>query len=173
MTIPTVWITGTVGAGKTTLAEAISNMIEAAGIRHGLISTDWLGQLVPFLPDDPFAGKFTARNLAAIWPNYIEQGVRHMVVEGVIETPVMKEAFVEALPGADVTVVRVRSPQTLINERITERETGFYKERLLARSAELTPILEAAALEDFTVDNDGRDIDIVASAVLDHLGWDI
>jgi dephospho-CoA kinase len=166
-----VWITGTVGSGKTVLAEAISNAIEERGVKHALISIDWLAQSLPAAEDDPFGDRLAAQNLSAIWPNFVATGIRYAVIEGVIETPELHRLFRSSLPGADITVVRVAAPQPVVEQRINEREIGDYLERLLARSAELTPILETAAVEDFTVSNDGRPIQEVAAEVLGRLGW--
>ena len=40
-------LTGTIAAGKTTLAEAISEELHARETRHALIDLDWLGQVYP------------------------------------------------------------------------------------------------------------------------------
>ncbi|MGI8775366.1 MAG: adenylyl-sulfate kinase [Actinomycetota bacterium] len=48
-------LTGTIGAGKTTLAEAMSEVLHERATRHALIDLDWLGQVSP-LPEgrDPY-----------------------------------------------------------------------------------------------------------------------
>jgi deoxyadenosine/deoxycytidine kinase len=45
--IPGVAITGTIGAGKTAVAEAISNLLTSKELQHALIDLDWLGQVYP------------------------------------------------------------------------------------------------------------------------------
>jgi len=45
--ISAVALTGTIGAGKTTVAEAISEELHERNIRHALLDLDWLGQVYP------------------------------------------------------------------------------------------------------------------------------
>lgn len=45
--IPTLIVSGTIGAGKTALADEIAVVLNEQRIPHGLIDVDWLCQLYP------------------------------------------------------------------------------------------------------------------------------
>lgn len=78
--VPTLVLTGTIGAGKTTIAEAISELLPERGIRHALIDLDWLGQVYPPLDaDDPFDLSLALRNLAVTSPIFVTAGVESAV----------------------------------------------------------------------------------------------
>ena len=171
MTIPTVWFTGTVGAGKSSVADAVSGELEQMGMMHALIPLDHLSQLLPFPREDPFGDRLAARNLASIWPHYVEAGARVAVIEGVIETRSLRDLFRAAIPDADLTIVLVTAPRALVERRLEVRDIGIYRDRLVARSRELEPILESAGLEAFRVHNDDRPIEAVGREVLQRLRW--
>lgn len=45
--VPTLLLTGTVGSGKTAIADEISVLLEEAGVRHAVIDVDRVCQLYP------------------------------------------------------------------------------------------------------------------------------
>ena len=73
--IPGLLVTGTIAAGKTSVAEAVSEQLHRFGLRHALIDFDWLGQLYP-PPDlsDPYNDALAIKNLAAVWANFQAAG---------------------------------------------------------------------------------------------------
>jgi hypothetical protein len=77
-----------------------------------------------------------------------------------------------ALPGAEITVIRVHAPPEVCAERLRHREISpSLRERHIRRSPVLARALEELAVEDFSVVNDARPIREVALEVLDKLGW--
>ena len=75
-----------------------------------------------------------------------------------------------AVPGARITVVRLRARLELLHARIRTREAGdpgWY----LDAATYLVDRLEAAAVEDHTVDNEDRPPAEVAAEVLQVTGW--
>lgn len=169
--VPTLIVSGTVGAGKTALADEIAVLLNEHRIPHGLIDTDWLCQLYPAPPDDRFRLNLMFENLTAIWPNYRKIGVSYLVLAGVIEDPAEIENYQRAIPEAEIQVVRiVASPET-IKERLKKREVGSFYGRALDRSQELTEALDAAHIDSISIENDGRSIREVALEVMKRLGW--
>lgn len=83
--VPTVLVTGTVGSGKTTVADEIAVLLHEQGIQHALIDLDWLCQLYPAPAEDPYREDLMSRNLSAIWSNYRTEGVDYLVLARVIE----------------------------------------------------------------------------------------
>src|ERR687893_577173 len=85
--VPVVVVTGTIGVGKTAIAMTMSEILHDRGIRHALIEVDSLGEVYPApYPEDPYSTRFAMKNLAAIWPHYLEVGITRAIVTMTIET---------------------------------------------------------------------------------------
>lgn len=169
--LPTVLVTGTVGSGKTSVADEIAVLLHEQSLSHALLDLDWLCQAYPAPEHDPYRDELMLKNLTAIWPNYRAEGIRYLVLARVIEDRDHLDRYREAIPEADIQVVRVVAPPKLIQKRLRNREIGSFYDHLWRRSAELSSILEASVVEDFTVSNDERPVREVATEVLSGLGW--
>ena len=170
--IPGLLLTGTIGAGKTTLAEAISERLHEEGIPHALLDLDWLGQVYP-PPDetDPFNDSLALRNLAAIWPNFVESGIRHAILAATVLDRRQLEGVERAMPACRLTVVRVVAPPETIADRLRARDRGRLLEDFLRRTDSVAEEIERAALEDFSVTNEGRPPPELAEEILGRLEW--
>lgn len=83
---PVAIITGTIGAGKSTVAALASEILHDRGIRHGLIEVDWLEGVYPAPdPSDPYSTAFAMKNLRAIWGNFLEAGITRAIVTMTLE----------------------------------------------------------------------------------------
>jgi adenylylsulfate kinase len=98
-------LTGTVGSGKTSVADAIGDLLSHAGIANAAIDVDWLRHSWPCPPEDPFNGKLALRHLSAVARNYLQAGVARLVLAGVIES---RAARVEDVV-VDATTTSIRS----------------------------------------------------------------
>lgn len=67
-------ITGTVGAGKTTIAAAAGSILAGARTPHAIIDLDALSQSWPNPPDDPFNLAMELQNLESVARNYLSAG---------------------------------------------------------------------------------------------------
>src|SRR5688572_15757466 len=83
--IPVVVVTGTVGAGKTATVDALSTLLGAIPLRHAAIDMDHLRWVYPNPDGDRFGVRLGYRNLAAIWPNLRDVGIRCAVLADVVE----------------------------------------------------------------------------------------
>jgi len=169
--VPGVAITGTIGAGKTAAAEALSELLYSRGMHHALIDLDWLGQVYP-PPDpmDPHALDLAFNNLALIAPGFLKVGVRYFVVAATLTSAAELSRLRAALPKVDLSVCRVVAPVDLIAERLRRRELGSLRHDFLTRTETLGLQIEAAKLEDFVLVNDGH-IRETALELLEKLGW--
>ena len=171
-TIPGVLITGTIGAGKSTIASVVSEVLHERGDRHALLEADWLGELYP-APDtaDRFNFGLVLRNLALIWPNFVEAGARKLILTATLESRDGLEGMRGALPGVDLKVVRLIAAPHVIEERLRARERGHLLDRFLERTALLEAQFARLGLEDLTVENGGRPAWEVAEEIVDLLRW--
>lgn len=170
-TVPTLLVSGTVGAGKTALADEVAVLLNEQQIPHALIDVDWLCQLYPAPPEDRFRQDLMFKNLSAIWPNYRDVGVNYAVLAGVIEDSADLERYQRAIPEADIKVVRVTAAPHVIQQRLMKREVGSFYGRAWQRSQELTEALDRVDIQSLSVENDERPIREVAMEVMGKLGW--
>ena len=168
--VPLLVISGSMGAGKTTVMSEASDLLEEADVAHAAIDLDWLSVLYP--EQERFNHGIMFANLAGVWANYADAGAERLLVARVVEERSELEQYRRAVPGADIVVCRLTAPVQTMQERLLPREPGMIQEHALARAEELDGILERSKAEDFTVDNGpGRSITQVAREVLAHAGW--
>ena len=161
-------ISGSMGSGKTTVLGESSDLLGAAEILHAAIDLDTLalGHLPAAASDD-----LLIRNLAAVWNNYAAAGITRLLLSEVLDTAAKRERLRQTIPGAEIVVCRLRATFITMQQRIRLREPGMLQEQFVARIAELEASLDAGRVEDFSVQNDGRSVTVVAREVLVRAGW--
>ncbi|MFT3851970.1 MAG: hypothetical protein QM733_04425 [Ilumatobacteraceae bacterium] len=160
----------TVGAGKTTVAAEINDLLAERQIRNAAIDLDALAWQWP--PDSRWNEALTFENLAALWPNYRRRGVTHLVLARVLEDRAELDSYRAALAVDDTTVCRLLAPEGTRSSRLIGRmPAGPSLDWHLARTLELDAALDDARVEDFTVANDDRAPRTVALDVVTRAGW--
>lgn len=168
--VPLLIISGSMGAGKTTVLSEVSDLLKLKDIAHAAIDLDCLTIMHP--KQSHYGQGLMFLNLAAIWPIYAAAGAKRLVVARVVEDRSDLRSYVEAVPQAEPVICRLEASLDTMHERLRVREPGMFQATGLARSAELLGILRRAKAEDFVVDNDsGRFITDVAREVLSCAGW--
>jgi hypothetical protein len=163
-------LTGTVGVGKTTIALEINDTLTEMKIPNAAIDLDGLTAQWP--SSSQWNAELMFENLTLLWPNYQRHGVTHLVLAHVLEDHAELDSYRIAVPGADITVVRLVSPESTRIERLVGRmPPGPSRDWHLHRTAELEDVLERAAYEDFIVDNGHRPVREVALEILRRAGW--
>jgi adenylylsulfate kinase len=157
-------INGTVGSGKTSVADALGDLLAEAGVPHAFVDVDWLRRSWPCPPDDPYNTGMALRNLAVVARNYLDAGVQCLVLAGVLESRAERDAYQASL-GVGLTVCRLRVDLETVRSRLVSRQHDGLA-WFLQRAAELDRVLDAAAVDDFVIEaSDGSPRD-VAAAVL-------
>ncbi len=171
-------LNGTMGAGKTTVAAAIHDLLGERGARTGYIDGDFLCQAQPAPASDVFNQSLMFDNFAAIAGNFRSRGYGLMVVARVVEDPGERPRWEQTFSSADagaaeVTIVRIVAPEHVRLARIAKREPeGHWRDWSSARSIELDAILEELDLDDAVVENAGdRDRLDVGTDILETVGW--
>ncbi|MFC4079340.1 AAA family ATPase [Amycolatopsis samaneae] len=165
-------LTGPVGIGKSTVAEAVGELLAAAAVPHAVIDLDELHRRWPAPADDPFDLAMELRNLGALAGNYLGAGARRLVLAGVVESRADRRRYAEVL-GTELTVCLLTADAAAIDRRLARRHGAEDTDGLrwhLARARELDGIFRRAGVEDFAVAADGPVTD-VAKAVLAAAGW--
>jgi hypothetical protein len=168
--VPVLVITGPVGVGKSTVANEAAWLLRQADVPHALVDLDRIEQCWPVPPDDPWNERVSHRNLACMWANFRQAGADRLIFARVLETRSLLRRVTEAVPGAQITVVRLRAPLAVLHERIRSREAGD-PDWFLAAATHTAEVFEQARVEDHLVDNDNRPATMVAAEVLYRVGW--
>ena len=170
--VPVLLLSGSMGAGKTTVMGEVSDLLIEANISHACVDFDGLSLIHPRAPDDPHGSALAFRNLKSIWANYRATGTKRLVIASVVESRAELARYEDAVPGAEIMLCRLLAPIATMHDRLRSRDPGIYLPRFLARSTHLDGILSAARIEDFTADNGpGRHVTDVAQDVLRRAGW--
>jgi energy-coupling factor transporter ATP-binding protein EcfA2 len=169
--VPVLLFTGPVGVGKSTVAAEASGLLSEASVAHALVDLAQIGGSWPAPPDDPWNERVVHRNLACMWPNFQAVGAGRLLLSRVLEARSLLQRIAEAVPGAEITVVRLRAPVDVLHARINGREAGRNADWYLNAAAELAESMERDRVEDFCVDNVDRPAKEVAAEALRLIGW--
>lgn len=171
--VPVLLLSGSMGAGKTTVMGEIADLLIEANVSHACVEFDGLALIHPHTTDDPLGTRLAFRNLRSIWANHRAVGIKRLVIAGVVEQREELADYRDAIPGADIVLCRLTAPVETMHDRLRLREPGIFQPKFLARSTELNRILDSVRAEDFTVNNGpGRNITTVAQEVLLGAGWE-
>ncbi len=168
--IPTLVITGPVGVGKSSTAFALSDQLNASNQPHGVIDVDYLRTCYPASADDPFNMVLGLRNIAAVCANYRAAGAIKLLVD-VVETPEQRAGYEQAIPGAQVQIIRLTASLDTLHQRLQGRETGDSLRWHLARAAELSTLMVARGIGDIVIATDGQSAQQVAQEIRQRVGW--
>lgn len=163
-------VTGPVGAGKSTVMAAATDMLAARGISHVGIDMDYLRWVYPEPPGDSFGAELGYRNLGAMWPNLREGNPRCVVIADVVEHPAQARKYEAAMPGVRVIVARLDVPLPVILERLEGRERPETIAWYRNRAPELQGIMAREGVGDIVIDVGIRTPDDVAGEILRRAG---
>lgn len=164
-------ITGTVGAGKTSVADAVGELLTDTGVPHAVIDMDALRRAWPPPPGDRFNTAVLLRNLRSVASNYLDAGATWIVLAGVVEDADGRDRCAEVV-GVPLAVCRLRVELSVVRQRLGRRHAGEPEAMRwhLERSGELDAILDRARVEDFIVDATHRTVSEAALAVVEAGG---
>ena len=161
-------VTGSMGAGKSTVMAEASDILTAAGIVHAAIDLDGLA----IVHDAGRRGGDLAYvNLQSVWRNFAADGIDALLVAAALETRADLDRLRAAVAAESVVVCRLRASLVVMQARVRVREPGMLQAQLVDRVAMLEQVLDAAALEDFSIENDGVSVTAVARDMLVRAGW--
>jgi hypothetical protein len=167
VTVPTIFITGPVGVGKTIVASDVSWLAEAAGVSHAGIDVDGITWMHPAPPKE-----MAHENVRSLWRSYQRAGASHLILARVIYSRAELDAYRDAVPGADITVFRLRADLDTLLARVSERERTGPGRVIHGRQAEeLFQQMEDSRVEDHLVETTGRSPHEAAIEIFELSGW--
>jgi hypothetical protein len=162
-------ITGTMGAGKSSVLGEAADILSRRRIVHAAIDLDALG--LAHLPSATRTDDVMHDNLRSICSNYAALGVQRFVVARAIENSVRLQLCRDIIPAVNTVVCRLTASIETMRQRVANRDSGISQLECVARVAELNDILDCARLENFTVVNESRLLTDVAFEMLAKAGW--
>ncbi|WP_159705623.1 hypothetical protein [Arthrobacter sp. 18067] len=166
-----IFVNGTVGVGKSTLAVALS---ATETVSHAVIDLDAIRRLSPAPSSDRFNHELELLNLQSLTDNYRVAGARRFIIAGVIETKAEIARYVDALSSEGMFFCRLVARSDVLESRLRFRHRSDSEGLLwhLNRVEELSNILEAADLDDLVLDSSDIPASELAKAVRRAAGWD-
>jgi deoxyadenosine/deoxycytidine kinase len=162
-------ITGTMGAGKSTVMAEASDVLTIQHVEHAAVDGDALG--AAYLESMARNDEVIYANLECVCKNYAQLGVRRFLLAFALENRAALESCVRAVSAHNVVVCRLDASLPTMQDRIKLREPGLLQAEFVARVETLNAILDRASLEAFTVTNEGRSVTEVAREMLIRAGW--
>jgi predicted kinase len=154
--VPVLVLTGPVGAGKSTVASEMGRLLREANVSYAIIDLPRIGDAWPPPPDDPWNEHLIQENLACMWANFREAGASRLIICRVLEKRSLLDSILDNVPGANITVVRLRVPLDVLQERLRAREHPLPADWYLNAATYLSEKMEQSRVEDYLVDNGDR-----------------
>ncbi|GIJ60890.1 AAA family ATPase [Virgisporangium aurantiacum] len=159
-----LWLCGPSGVGKSSVGYAL---FEQLGPHAAYVDLDQLGLCHPAPADDPGNHRLKARNLGGVHAGFRAAGTRQLVISGLVDDAAGVASHVARLPGADVTVCRLRADTDQLRARFERR--GWLL-NLLEESVRNGRDLDRTDFADLVVDTSGLAVPEVVAKVR-ATGW--
>ncbi|MBG6054585.1 chloramphenicol 3-O-phosphotransferase [Salinibacterium sp. CAN_S4] len=168
--IDAIFLNGTVGTGKTTVARAIGAMEIGP---HAVVDLDAIRAFGPSSPEDPFNHELELTNLKSLSENYRKAGAARFVLAGVIEQASEIPRYVSALGSRGLFVCRLTTNENVLSARLAGRHQAEPDDLAwhLARAPQLARILSEQALDDVVLDSSARTPVDLAIEIRNAVGW--
>jgi energy-coupling factor transporter ATP-binding protein EcfA2 len=155
-------ITGAPGAGKSTVLEAFTSLLDNDRVPFAAFETEQLAHGYPWLDEET-----TYEVVAVVVEALKVRGRSLFVVTATTETDAHIDALRTALAADETTIVCVTASPDTTSRRVFEREPAEWlgRDDLVAHSAVLARQIPALRGIDLHVSNEGRDIREVAAEI--------
>ena len=171
--IDSIFLNGTVGVGKSTVAEALSTLETKSGHHHAVIDLDHISRAWPPPEGDRFNHELEMANLRDLVINYRHAGVERFILAGVVEEASEIPRYEAALQSSGLLICRLEADVATLTRRLRLRHADNPSELEwhLKRSGELAAILRASSVDHLVVDNSVRSITATATVLKVQAGW--
>ncbi|GAA1562476.1 AAA family ATPase [Brevibacterium picturae] len=168
-TVESIFLNGTVGAGKSTVATAIGQILSQRALPHAIIDLDYIRNAWPAPLNDRFNHELELSNLTSMVENFVQANIETFILAGVIESSSEIPRYRKALGNRPLTICRITAQEDVLRKRLVTRHRNDPDDLAwhLDRTIELENILAQQALDDFVVDSSDRVAEEVAQEILE------
>jgi hypothetical protein len=138
-----------------------------AGTAVAFVDLDQLRLCGPASDGDPMNHRVRALTLGAVWSGFLAAGARCVVLSGLVDDADDVARHADRLPGAELTVCRLRVGHDELRERVARRGSMV---ELAGESVRNATELDGTAFADLVVDTSGLTPAEVVARVRDS-GW--
>ncbi|WP_084962897.1 adenylyl-sulfate kinase [Thermoactinospora rubra] len=163
--VPVLWLSGPSGVGKSSIGWEVFAQLSRRGVKAAFVDADQIGLCHP-LPEG-MTHRLRARNLAAMWPHFRQEGMRCLVLAGFVDTPEEVREYTALLPEAAFTVCRLRVGSAELKERFLARG---WRPDLVEEAIAEAEALDRNGYADVCVDTGGLTVAEAARLVCDQAG---
>lgn len=163
--VKVVIISGSVGVGKTSVAEEMADILKIKSIPYAYIDLDNLAHAYPRPKDDPFHSKLALKNLAAVWKNLKKVGAKFLIIPRVFESRDELKDYQKAIPNADIILVGLRAKLSTTHKRLRKRGGSSLRWHL-DRAAVLTKQFDEKQIEDFVIKTENKSPSRIAKEII-------
>lgn len=167
-----IFLNGSYGVGKSSVLDHLGDLFARAQSPFSLFDVDWFHRSWPSAGGDARNVLTEAKNMRAVWANYLATGARTPIVAGVIETAEDLARY-ENVFGRKLRIVLLSASPEVAEERLRRRYDPDREEVLqwhLAGFDRLAASLSRADWHALTVDTDELTPAQVAAVVFAALG---
>jgi hypothetical protein len=161
-------LTGGLATGKTAVAQEVVAAAADLTLSVAAIDLDWLGWATGGTRD---LDELIGRNLTDVAANYAQAGIENLVLARAVLSPSSLQSVREALPGWNVTVVRLHASRATVERRVRARDSGAELEEHLAEIDEVTARAIKTVPSAPVVLNEDRTLREVALEVMRLARW--
>lgn len=166
-----ILVTGTVGAGKTSVLTEIGDLLAAREEPYAIIDLDWLAWFRPAAGSGVTVGQALHENLRHVSATFRAAGVERLALARAVRHGDEVDAIREAIGVRELTVARLVASPAVVEERLRRRDAGAQLAEHLAEAASFARDAEEAGIGDFVIATDRLDAGAAAHAVLARSYW--
>ncbi|MGW5158374.1 ATP-binding protein [Nonomuraea wenchangensis] len=163
--LPVLWLSGPTGVGKSSVGWEVFAQLSRSGVKAAFVDADQISLCHP-LPEG-VTHRVRARNLAAMWPHFRQEGMRCLVLAGFVDTIEEVREYTALLPEAAFTLCRLRVDSAELKERFLGRG---WRPDLVAEAVAEAEALDRSDYADVCVDTGGCAVPEAARLVRERAG---
>ncbi|MGN9841889.1 adenylyl-sulfate kinase [Nonomuraea sp. H19] len=163
--LPLLWLSGPSGVGKSSVGWEVFAQLSRSGVKTAFVDGDQISLCYP-MPEGS-THRIRARSLAAMWPNFRQEGVQCLVLAGFLDTPEEVREYTALLSDAALTLCRLRVDSAELKERFLARG---WRPDLVEEAVAEAEALDRGNFPDVCVDTDGLPVSEAARLVRELTG---